>query len=343
MTNLETEPAALPPPSPDGPVPDHRWARSQDRIVLGVAGGLGRALAIDPLVIRITFVVLALFGGVGIAFYVAGFLLLADSPSSPPPSVVRRVLGVAAALVSARWLFGGGASLPNAGWVIAIVLLGAAVALWRGRPPEAEPATRPPADIATADGSSGERWKQWATHRRGDRPRPPRSTLGWFTIGAATVVGASVWLIAGNSHHRGVLAFGWATVVIGCGLVLGGFGGRARCLIAPAALTAIAAVIASALSFAGVGLNHHSGNKTVLIASRGTVAPTYRSGVGDFELVLTDHPGDVATRVEVGVGTLTVVVPDDARVEVDARVGIGTIDALGSTRSGYRRILNVDD
>src|SRR4051812_15939496 len=295
MTNLETEPAALPPPSPDGPVPDHRWARSQDRIVLGVAGGLGRALAIDPLVIRITFVVLALFSGVGIAFYVAGFLLLADSPSSPQPSVVRRVLGVVAALVSARWLFGGGASLPNAGWVIAIGLLGAAVALWRGGLRAAQPAVPPVSEIAAAEGSSGEQWKRWTTHRRGDGPRRPRTALGWFTVGAATVVGASVWLIEGNSHHRGVLAFGWATVVIGCGLVLGAFVGRARWLIAPAALTAVAAVIASALSYAGVGVNHHSGSKTVLIASGGTVAPTYRNGIGDFELVLTDHPDDVAT------------------------------------------------
>jgi phage shock protein PspC (stress-responsive transcriptional regulator) len=343
MTHLETEPVALPPPTPEGPVPDRRWARSEDRIVLGVAGGLGRALAIDPLVIRIAFVVLALFSGAGIAFYLAGLLLLADSPSSPPPSVLRRVLGVAAALLSARWLFGGGASLPDAGWVIAIALLGAAVALWRGRVPGGQRTTPTSTEVAVADGSSGERWKELGTRRGGDRPRPPRSALGLLTIGAATVVGASVWLLAGDSHHRGALAFGWATVVIGCGLLVGAFVGRARWLVAPAALTAVAAVLASALSFAGVDLNHHSGGNTVFVSSGGTVAPTYRTGIGDFELVLTNYPSDVTTTVEVGVGTLTVVVPDDARVQLDARVGIGMIDALGSTRSGYRRILKADD
>ena len=52
MTNLETEPAALPPPTPvTPPTPERRWARSDDRIMLGVAGGLGRALAIDPLLV----------------------------------------------------------------------------------------------------------------------------------------------------------------------------------------------------------------------------------------------------------------------------------------------------
>ena len=61
MTNLETESAPLPPPTPVATPPhDHRWARSDDRIVLGVAAGLGRALAIDPLLIRIAFVVLGL-------------------------------------------------------------------------------------------------------------------------------------------------------------------------------------------------------------------------------------------------------------------------------------------
>src|SRR3954453_1833439 len=342
MTHVETEPAALPPPTPEGPLPERRWARSDDRIVLGVAGGLARALAIDPLVIRIAFVVLALFSGVGIAFYVAGLLLLADSPSSPSPSLIRRVVGIAAALISARWLFGGGATLPNADWVIAVALLGAAVALWRGRLPAIAPGASPTAETATSNGSSGEQWTEWATRRR-ERPRPPRSALGLLTIGAATVVGASVWLIAADAHNRGALAFGWATVVIGCGLLVGTFVGRARWLIAPAALTAVAAVVASALSFAGVDLNHPPGSKSVFVSSGGTVAAKYRSGVGDFELVLTDYPSDVRTSVEVGVGTLTVVVPDDARVQIDARVGIGMIDALGVTRSGYRRILTMDD
>ena len=48
MTNLETEPAPLPPPTPLSPPHENRWARSADRVVLGVAGGLGRALALEP-------------------------------------------------------------------------------------------------------------------------------------------------------------------------------------------------------------------------------------------------------------------------------------------------------
>jgi phage shock protein PspC (stress-responsive transcriptional regulator) len=342
MTHLETDAAALPPPTPQTPPAERRWARSDDRVVLGVAGGLGRALAIDPLLVRIAFVVLALFSGVGIALYIAGLLLLADSTRSAPPGMFRRIVGIAVILLSARWLFGGGAQLPNAGWVIAIGLLGAAVALWRGRAPAGQNPAPPAVDVAEpAQVSTGDRWSEWADQRR-NRRREQRSALGLLTIGAATIVGASVWLIAGDVSNRGALTFGWATVTIGCGLVVGAFVGRARWLIVPAVLTSIAALAASALSFADVGLNRHSHDGTVVLGAGSTVANTYRTGLGDFELVLSDYPDDVTTRVEVGIGHLTVIVPDDAHVQVDSRVGLGSIDALGTTTDGYRRAVVVN-
>jgi phage shock protein PspC (stress-responsive transcriptional regulator) len=343
MTNLETEPTPLPPPTPAAAAShERRWARSNDRLVLGVAGGLGRALAIEPLFVRIAFVVLGLFSGVGILLYIAGLALLADSPTSPPPSTVRRIGGAVAVLLSMRWLFNGDARLPGAGWVVAIGLLGAAIALWRGRAPVEMRSAPPAADVRTdADGgSTSERWDALTAQRR-DRPRPPRSALGLLTLGAATVVGALVWLLAGSAN-RGALAFGWATAVLGAGLLVGTFAGRARWLIAPALATATAAIAASALSFAGVGLAHRSGDRTEFVGAGSTVATEYRTGFGDFELVLTDYPGDVVTSVDVGVGHLKVIVPDNAEVQVDAAVGVGTIEALGSTRNGYRRTLSLD-
>ncbi len=342
MTNLDTEPASLPPPTPANPEPpQRRWARSDDRVVFGVASGLGRALAIDPLIVRLVFVVLALFSGVGIVLYLAGLALLANSPTSAPPSAIRRVLGALAAVISARWLFGGNAHLPAAGWVVAVGLFGAAVALWRGRstvadaPPPAEPLTD------AHGGSTTDRWASLTAARR-DRPRPPRSALGLLTIGTATIVGALAWLVNGTAANRGAVAFGWATVVLGIGLVVGSVVGRARWLIVPALATATAAVAAAAIGFAGVGLTNRSGGRTEVVDPGGTVAAEYRTGLGNFGLWLADHPNDVTTTVEVGVGELTVVVPNDAQVQIDARVGMGTIDALGSTRSGYRRTLNLD-
>ena len=349
MTNLETEPAPLPPPTPAATPPhDHRWARSDDRIVLGVAAGLGRALAIDPLLIRIAFVVLGLFSGVGVLVYIAAFLLLADSPTSPPPSTVRRIAGIVAALAAMSWLFNGDADLPDTGWVVAIGLFGAAVALWRGQAPAAT-RSAPPVVEAQADthadvqqDSTTTQWESLATNYP-KQPRPPRSPLGLLTIGAATVVGSLIWLLNENSQDRGVWAFGWATVVLGAGLLVGAFAGRARWLIVPAIATAIAALTASALSFAGVGLDYPSGDRSEFIGAGSTVADHYRTGVGSFELIIADYPQDLSTEVEVGIGNLTVVVPDDARVQVDARVGIGAINALGSTSDGYRRTLSLDN
>src|SRR5680860_1878941 len=53
-----------------------------DRKVAGVAGGLARHLDIDPLILRVGFVVLAFFGGAGLILYAAGW---APAPAPGPP------------------------------------------------------------------------------------------------------------------------------------------------------------------------------------------------------------------------------------------------------------------
>ena len=80
---------------PQGPAPDSgprvgwddirdlaRIRRSRaNRRVAGVAGGLGRHLDIDPVILRVAFVVLTFFGGVGLLLYVALWLLLPEDGS----------------------------------------------------------------------------------------------------------------------------------------------------------------------------------------------------------------------------------------------------------------------
>src|SRR5262245_46562476 len=85
-----------PPDSPpQGPAPDSgprvgwddirdlaRIRRSRsDRRVAGGAGGLGRHLDVDPVILRVAFVVLTFFGGVGLLLYVALWLLLPEDGS----------------------------------------------------------------------------------------------------------------------------------------------------------------------------------------------------------------------------------------------------------------------
>ena len=47
----------------------------------GVAGGLARYFGVDPMIVRIAFVVLTVFGGAGIPLYLAGLLLIPEEGS----------------------------------------------------------------------------------------------------------------------------------------------------------------------------------------------------------------------------------------------------------------------
>ena len=118
-----------------------RWRRPRrsagDRKIAGVAGGLGRAFGIDPILIRVIFVVLTVFGGFGGLLYVLGWLLLpADGDevsaaeallgrgrsSVPPPLAVG--LGIIA-VISAFSIFSWGLRfLPLAiGGLIVVTVL----------------------------------------------------------------------------------------------------------------------------------------------------------------------------------------------------------------------------
>ncbi len=55
------------------------WRRSRsDRVVAGVCGGVGRALNIDPVLIRVVMAVLVFAGGAGIPLYIAAWLLMPE-------------------------------------------------------------------------------------------------------------------------------------------------------------------------------------------------------------------------------------------------------------------------
>src|SRR5437764_15351956 len=49
---------------------------TDDKVIAGVAGGVGRRLGIDPLLLRVVLAVLVLFGGTGIVLYALGWLLM---------------------------------------------------------------------------------------------------------------------------------------------------------------------------------------------------------------------------------------------------------------------------
>lgn len=72
----ETQEAQEAPP-PAEPRPILRRSRD-DRVIGGVCGGLGRYFGIDPVILRIAFVLLLLAGGAGLLLYVIAWIAIPE-------------------------------------------------------------------------------------------------------------------------------------------------------------------------------------------------------------------------------------------------------------------------
>ena len=105
MTTPEANPMPTPPEGPsEGPV----LVRSRDdRVIGGVCGGLGHYLGIDPVLVRIAFVVLAVAGGSGLLAYLLAWLIIPEErpgdaiASTSTPTGANGPVVVGALLVAA--------------------------------------------------------------------------------------------------------------------------------------------------------------------------------------------------------------------------------------------------
>lgn len=61
--------------------PARLYRSRDDRVIAGIGGGLGRYLGIDPVLVRIAIVVLALMGGGGILAYLIAWLVIPEEPA----------------------------------------------------------------------------------------------------------------------------------------------------------------------------------------------------------------------------------------------------------------------
>ncbi len=63
--------------------PTRKLYRSRpDRKLAGVCGGLAEFFSLDPTLIRVLFVILALAGGSGIVIYLAMWIMVPNQPQS---------------------------------------------------------------------------------------------------------------------------------------------------------------------------------------------------------------------------------------------------------------------
>ena len=69
--------------------PHHLTRRSDGKLIAGVANGVGDHFKIEPNLVRLGFIVLALAGGAGVVLYLAGWLWLPEDDSTAAPSARR--------------------------------------------------------------------------------------------------------------------------------------------------------------------------------------------------------------------------------------------------------------
>jgi signal transduction histidine kinase/phage shock protein PspC (stress-responsive transcriptional regulator) len=211
-TALKTnrEPGSATPTTPSQEREDRRppFVRSRrDRVIAGVAGGLGERLGVDSVLIRLGFVVLSLAGGIGIAIYLVLFAISqeeGDAPERPRPGggrqrTIATILVLAGALLVFRSLglwFG-----DDLVWPVAIAAFGSAI-IW-----------------VRAD-RAGRAWKPSFPRRassNGDGPSLSSISPVRLLIGAVLVAGGTAAFLAANIS-RGAIG----TVVVAAAVTLSG-------------------------------------------------------------------------------------------------------------------------
>jgi phage shock protein C len=125
-------------PDPKGDRPRLLRRSRDDRVIGGVCGGLGRYLGVDPVLMRIAFVILAFAGGGGILIYVLAWVLIPverpgeDLGAGRPEGADSTRLVVGGALIAVGTILLLNLSLPRLGkffWPLALIVVGVAVVI----------------------------------------------------------------------------------------------------------------------------------------------------------------------------------------------------------------------
>lgn len=172
----------------------------EGRLVAGVAQGVARQLGLDPVVIRLAFVLLTVVNGIGVVAYAALWLFTPREPyTGPAPqrdwSQITAFGAIGVALLALGWLTGaGGAGIGT--WPIAVTGIGALI-LWQ----QADPERR-------------KRWMSGAV--KGVRHQRVRPLIGMVLV----VVGAGGFLYAEGELAQARPGLLFTAVVVGGLLVI---------------------------------------------------------------------------------------------------------------------------
>jgi len=372
-----------PPPPPGTPAAPRPLRRSNsDRMIAGVCGGTAEYFAIDPIIVRLGFVALALLGGSGVLFYLIAWLVMprADENESAALNALRggyraggRSLLALALLIVGIIVLSGSVFLASSftdGLVLPLLILAAGVALlvwpadgpsWRSRFQMDEDGWRNerramrdewrrereawresrqrwrhgyqrghsvPWDAATAPPPPTRASPPRAQVQRPSRPSRPRPFLVPLAIALLLLfTGLSVFAdrVDWWSTDPASIVAVWL-VIVGAVLVVSAFIGRARSLIWLGVL-----LLPVAWGLAAIDLTWWDGigQEAVVVASIEQLEESYRWGIGEFTVDLSDldlEGEDREVAVGLTIGELTVYVPETIGVEVDLTGRAGSIN-----------------
>lgn len=325
-----------------------RLERPTHAPLAGVSLALARTTGTSHVLWRVLFVVLTVFGGLGIALYLVCWAgiptegqehsLLSRLLHGPD----RRVTGRQVVLLAAVVLAIGAAMHDNGGAVVVLGLGALGYLWWRSRhggddltaavvsaPPLPEAPGATPAD-GGAESVAVDRpaWQPPVA------PARPRSLLTGLTLSLASLVVGGLLLVGATDAHSvpAEVVLAAALGVVGLGLTLSAVWGRARGLVPVAVLLALALA-----GTVGVrpALDHGVGERHWVVT--GASATRFQLGIGDATLVLpagTETAGRGTVRARVGLGHLEIVVPEGLAVVVDAHVQNGDIQGAGFDANG---------
>ena len=329
---------------------------ASDRKVAGVAGGLARHLDIDPLVLRVAFVVLAFFGGAGLIVYGACWLLVPDEATGEAPVTLdersRTVALLVVGALAAFALIGDSWGVFWFPWPLAIVAVVVLLFVTRKDREQAPAGPGSPsyegADTATttyaAPSVHADPPAYTAPPARPVAPPDPRRRgpiLFWFTLalialgigvlGTVDVAGADV-----PASAYPALAVG----LTGAMLLVGSVFGRAGGLILLGLLATAGLAGATAVD------NFDGTEQDISPATTSQLEDHYDFSSGELTLDLTglDDVENLDGRtldLEGGLGRIEVIVPEGVEVTVDAQVGgPGSIRLFGDRSEGIANELD---
>ncbi|MER7014431.1 PspC domain-containing protein [Saccharopolyspora sp. NPDC000359] len=340
----------------------------------GVSAAIGLRYGIDPILVRVAFVLAAVYGGAGVVLYLLGWLLFPKEgepvpgmpkPKPEPTSSTLAIILVLLLIPSVFWLTSSLASFGLALGLTALYLVHRSYGDRNVTPTTAAPDTTsfstPPVPDAAPAGENTWVYPGAESTARIERQTPP----AWDPLGAAPFAWDLpepsepeppepkqpprrwiTWVTLGLAAFACALtsalgapthvALAFALGTLGLGMVVGSFLRGGRGLILAAVPLGAVAMLAGAMpgNTFGGAMGDHHYRPTDIV----DVRPDYQLSAGTLTLDLRDlriADGESTTSaVGVGVGEVVVRLPENVDVDLRCRSELGDVQCLNQVSSG---------